>query len=130
MSSNANENPLAFVIEDDADLAIIFAKAVEAAEYQVEIIHSGDTAMQRLNETVPDIVVLDLNLPYVSGVTILDYIRTDERLRKTSIILATANYALAQSIEDRADLVLVKPITFSQLRDLTSRLRTRIVERR
>ena len=128
MSSNTRPNPLAFVIEDDADLATIFAKAVEAAEYEVEIIHFGDQAMQRLGETVPDMVVLDLNLPYVSGATILDYIRTDERLRKTSIILATANYGLAQSIEDRADLVLVKPITFSQLRDLTSRLRKRIVD--
>lgn len=132
MSSSENKTdsgkPLAFVIEDDADLATIFAKAVEAAEYEVEVIHLGDVAMQRLQETVPNIVVLDLNLPYVSGATILENIRADERMSSTRIILATANYALAQSIEDRADLVLVKPITFSQLRDLTSRLRRRIVE--
>ncbi len=132
MSSNESkrdsENPLAFVIEDDEDLATIFAKAVEAADYDTEIIHLGDVAMMRLQETVPSIVVLDLNLPYVSGATILESIRADERMSSTRIILATANYALAQSIEDRADLVLVKPITFSQLRDLTSRLRRRIVE--
>ena len=132
MSSNTNktdtDKPLAFVIEDDEDIATIFAKAVEAADYEVEIIYLGDVAMKRLQETVPNIVVLDLNLPYVSGATILDTIRADERFHNTRIILATANYALAQSIEDHADLVLVKPITFSQLRDLTSRLRRRIVE--
>ncbi len=123
-----SSNPLALVIEDDEDLATIFAKAVEAAEYEVEVIHAGDKAMQRLDAVVPDIVVLDLNLPFVSGATILDRIRTDEQMAKTRVILATANYGLAQSIEDNADLVLVKPITFSQLRDLTSRLRKRIVE--
>lgn len=123
-----SSNPLALVIEDDEDLATIFAKAVEAAEYEVEVIHAGDKAMQRLDTVIPDIVVLDLNLPFVSGATILDRIRADEQMAKTRVILATANYGLAQSIEDNADLVLVKPITFSQLRDLTSRLRKRIVE--
>ena len=125
---SSSNNPLAFVIEDDEDLATIFAKAVESAQYEVEIINAGDKAMARLDETVPDIVVLDLNLPFISGVTILDRIRSDERMEKTNVILATANYGLAQSIEERADLVLVKPITFSQLRDLTGRLRKRIVE--
>ncbi len=127
MSHTENKNPIAFVVEDDEDLATIFAKAVEAAEFDVEIINAGDTAMQRLDEMVPNIVILDLNLPFVSGVTILDRIRSDERMAQTKVILATANYGLAQSIEDRADLVLVKPITFSQLRDLTSRLRKQIV---
>lgn len=123
-----SSNPFALVIEDDEDLATIFAKAVEAAEYEVEVIHAGDKAMERLDTIVPDIVILDLNLPFVSGVTILDRIRADEQMAKTRVILATANYGLAQSIEENADLVLVKPITFSQLRDLTGRLRKRIVE--
>ena len=58
MSSNPDKTdsgkPLAFVIEDDEDLATIFAKAVEAAEYEVEVIHLGDVAMRRLRVKVDD----------------------------------------------------------------------------
>jgi two-component system phosphate regulon response regulator PhoB len=115
-------NPLALIVEDHKDIADIFAEALKEAEFEIEIIRAGDTALTRLAETTPDIVVLDLDLPRVSGSEILRHIRADERLAKTRVIIATAFPDLAVGLEEKADLVLIKPVSFSQLRDLATRL--------
>jgi two-component system, cell cycle response regulator DivK len=115
-------NPLALIIEDDHKLAIIFAQALRMAEFEPEIIQDGNTALARLAVTLPAVVVLDLHLPYVSGLEILQQIRADERLNQTQVILATADALMADTLRQEADLVLLKPISFSQLRDLASRL--------
>lgn len=108
------------VVEDDQDLSVIFSEALQAAGFETEIIRSGDVAMKRLEETTPNVVVLDLHLPRVAGTDILRYIRTDPRLENTRVIVATAHPHMAESLRDEADLVLLKPISFSQLRDLAA----------
>lgn len=115
--------PLALIIEDDQDLANIFAKALEAAGYTIEIARDGNAALELLSISEPAVVVLDLHLPYVSGRTILRRIRTDRRLDQTRVMLATADPLLAESLRGEADLVLLKPISYGQLRDLATRLR-------
>ena len=117
-------NRLALIIEDAADLAVIFAEAVRAAGFRPEIIRTGDAALERLAVIVPDIVVLDLHLPHVAGTTILQRIRSDARLVQTKVIIATADPRMAEPFDGAADLVLLKPISFSQLRDLAARLRS------
>ena len=114
---------IAFVIEDDQDLSSIFSEALKAAGYQVETIRDGAVAQKRLKEANPEIIVLDMHLPNVDGAQLLTQIRADERLNNVRVILATADALLGEYYEKKADLVLVKPISFSQLRDLTARYR-------
>jgi DNA-binding response OmpR family regulator len=113
----------ALVIEDDEDLSAIFAKALEAAGFNVEAIRDGEVAQRRLQETTPRVIVLDLHLPHVDGSTLLKQIHTNQALTNTKIILATADNVLAEIYRDKATIVLVKPISFSQLRDLSARLK-------
>lgn len=112
----------ALIVEDDNDLAIIFAMALQEAGFETQIVRAGDTALMWLSSSTPDIVVLDLHLPRVSGDNILKQIRADARLANTKVIIATADPRMAEALEDKADLVLLKPIGFSQLRDLAARL--------
>jgi DNA-binding response OmpR family regulator len=114
-------NPIALIVEDDDDLANIFAEALQAARYDTEIARTGDRAMARLKTVTPDVVVLDLHLPGVSGMEILGQIRANPRLAHARVIVASADPVMAQSLSDQADLVLIKPISFSQLRDLANR---------
>jgi len=114
---------LAFIIEDDQDLSTIFADALESVGYQVEQIKDGLMAQQRLKETVPYLILLDMHLPHISGADLLTGIKADERFNGTSVILTTADARMAEAYEPLADFVMVKPISFVQLRDLTSRLR-------
>jgi DNA-binding response OmpR family regulator len=119
-------NNQALIIEDDADLAIIFAEAIKAAGFETQIIRDGRIALTQLVTGAPGIVVLDLHLPNVSGATILDRIRADARLTQTLVIVTTADARLADMLQTKADLVLVKPISFGQLRDLAKRLKSSV----
>ncbi len=118
-----NKNPLGLIIEDDDDAAAIVDEALQLAGYDTEVIQDGKTAMTRLAIIEPAIVTLDLHLPHISGTNILHQIRTDERLAETRVMLVTADPRLAETVREEADLVLLKPVTFSQLRDLAARLR-------
>lgn len=113
---------LAFVIEDDFDAATIFEAALQKIGFQTEAISSGDKAIERLQESVPNLIILDLHLPHVNGTVILQTIRADERLKDTLVIVATADPRMADMIRSEADLVLMKPTTFSQVRDLAARI--------
>ncbi len=113
----------ALIIEDDKRLGTIFAQALRGAEFDIELVQDGHVALARLADTNPAVVVLDLHLPHISGRDILDKIRADKRLASTRVILATADPIMAETLQDEADLVLIKPISFSQLRDLAARLR-------
>jgi len=114
----------ALIIEDEPDLVHIFARALEISGYKTESTGDGAEAMNLLASMVPDVVVLDLHLPTVSGQEILQTIRADGRFQNTRVIIATADYHSADDVRQDADLVLLKPISFKQLRDLSARLRT------
>jgi CheY-like chemotaxis protein len=115
-------NKLAFVIEDDPDLAVIFSKALKSDSMDIEIIADGLDATKRLAEDVPTVVVLDMHLPNVDGVEILARIRRDPRLAATRVIVATADANMVDIIEKDADIVLLKPVSYHQLRELAARL--------
>jgi CheY-like chemotaxis protein len=113
---------LGLVIEDDPDVARIFSFALRANNLEVEIIPNGKDALARLKEATPHVIILDMHLPEVAGPDILQQIRSDERLANAKVLVATADPRMAESVEDRADLMLIKPIKFSQVRDLVERL--------
>ncbi|MBN1975962.1 MAG: response regulator [Anaerolineae bacterium] len=114
--------PLAFIVDDHGDSAIIFSEAMRIAGFAIEIIQSGSEALARLEETSPDVVVLDLCLPGVAGTEILRRIRIDERLANAHVIVVSADPILAGDTLDLADQVLIKPIGFLWLRDLALKL--------
>ena len=73
-------NPIALIVEDEYDISLIFAKALRAAGFEAEIVHSGGQALEWLASNVPHIVVLDLQMPKVAGTEVLEHIRADPRL--------------------------------------------------
>lgn len=117
-----SEPELALIVEDDEDLSFIFAEALRAAGFQPEIVRDGQVALDSLANLTPSVVVLDLHLPHVAGTDILKYIRSAERLQKVRVVVATADARMAEQADRQADFVLIKPISFSLLRDLSSRL--------
>ena len=116
---------LALIIEDDEDLANIFAEALRGIGFEVEHIADGRVAQERLkNGTPPFLILLDMHLPHVSGGDILtNIIKKEEHLAKTMVIITTADARMGETYSDMADFVMIKPISFVQLRDLTSRLK-------
>jgi CheY-like chemotaxis protein len=115
---------LALIIEDDEDLANIFAEALRGVGFEVEHVADGKIAQERLKGgTVPFLILLDMHLPHVSGGELLTKMKQDERFANTIMILTTADARMGEAYSDQADFVMIKPISFVQLRDLTGRLK-------
>jgi len=116
---------LALIIEDDEDLANIFAEALRGVDFEVEHIADGQIAQERLKKGIaPYLILLDMHIPHISGADLLtNIIRKDERLAKTIVIITTADARMGEAYTEQADFVMIKPISFVQLRDLTSRLK-------
>ena len=115
--------PLALIIEDDPQLNTIVSIALRV-DFEIESWADGNAGLERLKQTIPNVVILDLNLPGVSGKEILRSIRADERLSKTRIILTTADERQAETLREEADIILLKPVSPSQLKELALRLRS------
>jgi CheY-like chemotaxis protein len=120
-----NTKPVAMVIEDNADQNLVFTMALNKAGFHTESIHNGQEAQKRLKQVVPHVVILDLHLPDIDGNVVLAQIRSDERLAKVNVILATADAVFAEALQSQAELVLLKPVSFSQLADLAHRFNPR-----
>lgn len=116
---------LALIIEDDEDLANIFAEAVRGVGFEVEHVADGKQAQERLKSgATPYLILLDMHLPHVSGEDLLmNTIKPDDRFETSMIIITTADARMGDAYRDQVDFVLVKPISFVQLRDLTARLK-------
>lgn len=113
--------PFVLIVEDDPRLSDIISITLQA-DFETEACLDGASALERLKQTTPDIVVLDLNLPGISGADILAHIRADGRLAATRVILATADERQAETLTDEADIVLLKPVSPAQLRELSLRI--------
>ncbi len=115
------EKPLVLIIEDDLTQNQIFRIALKN-DFVVETFTDGDSAAARLDKVIPALVLLDLNLPGKSGRELLTKIRTDKRIANIRIILVTADEQQADILDKDADLVLLKPISPGQLKELALRL--------
>ena len=119
----ADKNLLALVIEDNGAVGEIFKLAIERAGFEVELIPDGQVALERLAVVIPVFILLDLHLPNVSGEQLLDYIRAQERLAKTRVVLASADLMMATRLKDQVDLVLIKPLGFNELYQVARQVR-------
>lgn len=104
------------IAEDDAPLATFIAKAFNSEDHTTEIAVSGDDALQRLQKAVYDLLILDLNLPVISGSEILAKVRGSDA--DIPILILTASGEVGERVaclDAGADDYLTKPFSFSEL---------------
>lgn len=112
------EKPLALVVEDDPQLVHIFETAMQIAGFRTATAVDGRAALEQLEQIVPDVILLDVHLPHVSGDELLRVIRADARLRAAQVVLSTADSRVASQLRADANLVLLKPVSFKDLVEL------------
>ena len=81
----------ALIIEDNSDLNALFSEALQESGFITEGVLDGQEAALRLKEVEPQLILLDLHLPNVSGADLLVQIRQDPRLKDTFVIVASAD---------------------------------------
>jgi DNA-binding response OmpR family regulator len=116
--------PRVLVVEDEYDIAVLVKHALErAGDAQVELVASGDVAIRVATEDPPDLVILDLNLPVLSGVEVCRVLRARPETAHVAIIMLTARTAegdRVSGLDMGADDYVTKPFS---LRELSARVR-------
>jgi DNA-binding response OmpR family regulator len=112
------------VVEDEQDLADLIRHALEREKHMiVDTVTSGDAALQLVAQRVPDLILLDLNLPGVDGFEVCRLLRARPTTSHVPIIMLTARAGEPDRIAGLdlgADDYIVKPFS---LRELAARVR-------
>lgn len=114
--------PLALILEDDSKLAELYETVLKQCNYETRVIDSGRDAQKSLETLSPALILLDIHLPYVSGMDLLKQIQADERFSKTATIVMTADLYTAKELEGKVEHVLLKTHGIARLRDIATRL--------
>lgn len=117
-----DHKPSALIIEDDRDIVALFRHVLDLAGYRTEIVLHGRVAVEYLAKSRPDIVLLDLGLPGVSGAEILVMMKEDARLKDVPVVVITAHAHMVETLPIAPQLVLIKPVNIEQLSNLILRI--------
>jgi len=109
------------VAEDDRGVRESLVRALRFEGYDVEAVPDGAQALAAVSDRLPDVVVLDVMMPYIDGLTVCRQLR--DRYRSLPILMLTARHEVSDRVaglDAGADDYLVKPYAMSEL---TARLR-------
>ena len=106
------------IVEDEADLRELVRYNLEAEGFRVSMAESGDEAVERIRDGVPDLILLDWMLPGLSGIELCRRWRSREETARTPIIMITARgeeEERVRGLATGADDYVVKPFSMPEL---------------
>ena len=123
--------PRVLVVEDENDIAGLIKHTLErSGDASVEVVGRGDEALRSITGRPPDLVILDLNLPVLSGDEVCRILRQRQETRQIPIIMLTARTSESDRVTGLdlgADDYVTKPFS---LRELAARVRAVLRRRR
>ena len=116
--TNVSAQPRILIIEDDKDIVELVRYNLESEGYQASACGDGVAGLAQIRKSAPDLLILDLMLPKLSGLEICKEIRRDERLNRLPILMLTARSDEADRVvglELGADDYVTKPFSPREL---------------
>ena len=126
-AGKTQRSPRVLVVEDEDNIAIALEFLITREGYAHDRVASGAEALPRIRDTHPDLVLLDVMLPEVSGYDICAGIRTDPALAAVKVLMMTARGSAIErkrGMEMGADGFISKPFELKDLRAEVRRLLT------
>jgi CheY-like chemotaxis protein len=115
----------AMIMDDNWFNRDIFRIALENAGYIVTEAENGAKGLEILAEQDVDLLILDLQMPKIDGITVLKELRSKRSQKKMHVVVVTANAEMATSeVSAMADFVMYKPINVMEFADFVRRLRS------
>ncbi len=84
------KKPMILLVEDDEELASVYRARFEAEGFETAWAENGESALARTIESKPDIILLDIMMPRVSGYDVLDILRNTPQTQHAKIIMMSA----------------------------------------
>lgn len=97
MKNTHADQPNLVLADDDRTFCQVLAKALEARGYAVETAHDGESALRLIQETTPEYAVIDLRLPDMSGLKLIERLKAVDP--HTNIVCLTGYGSIATAIE-------------------------------
>jgi CheY-like chemotaxis protein len=114
------------LLADDSPHAQRMGERILRAEgYEVITVSDGQTAMLRLTDSMPDLVIADVSMPFVTGYEVCEYVKSSGQHPNTGVVLtvgAVEPLDVARSEAVRADGILKKPFEATLLLEAAERL--------
>lgn len=108
--------PRILVVDDDPDLLAICSLILESEGYDIDVAHNGYEAYETLSHDGVDVVLLDVMMPVLDGITVCKMVKRDPRTKDLPVIVMSASQRLCDvAMESQADAVISKPFDIDQL---------------
>jgi len=106
------------VVDDEDAISSYLQRKLTKLGYRVSVADDGETALALAFSTLPDIILMDVKLPKLTGTEVCRQLKADERTRTIPVLLLSAKAQPAEiqeGIEAGADKYLCKPISFPDI---------------
>ncbi len=113
------------IIEDEPDAAEMFAEMMRVNGFRVIKLFSSAPAISLLSQEKPDLVILDVMMPDVSGLEVLRHIRSEPKLAAIPVIIVSAKSMpgdIKVGLEAGASIYLTKPVGFLDLKQAVEKV--------
>ena len=113
------------VIDDDDDLRLLVVRIVEQAGYSVDAVADGEGGLARLAQRTYDVIVCDLRMPRMDGVTFYQELERRDPVMARRVVLMTAHVRSNEYMEFLRGVhapVLNKPFTLDEFRSTLARM--------
>lgn len=112
------------IVDDNVDTVELLSKRLRAEGYETIEAYDGEQALKKVQETQPDIIILDLMMPKIDGYEVCERLKSDDRTKLIPIIMLTAKSDVesrVKGLDTGADDYIPKPFDF---RELSARIRS------
>ena len=111
------------IVEDDPLLRKLYRKVLENAGYTIDLAEDGLVALEKISVQIPNLIVLDIQMPRMDGVSVVQQLKQMGILAKTKVMILTANnISMYEHIHEDVDLSLQKPVSSATLITMVQRL--------
>ncbi len=125
----ASAQKTVMIIEDEPDAAEMFAEMMRVNGYRVVKMFSSAPAIPMISQEKPDVIILDVMMPDISGLEVLRYMRREPNLASIPVIIVSAKSMpgdIKTGLDAGATKYLIKPVGF---RDLVEAVEQAILNR-
>jgi DNA-binding response OmpR family regulator len=111
--------PSAWIVDDDDEMSHAVKLMLQLLEFDVETYRDARSAASRLmSGAAPDVIVLDINMPEVSGIDLLEFLRMREEFKTLPVVMLsseTTDVQVDRALSMGADAFVFKPVTVDEL---------------
>jgi len=111
------------VVEDEQDIRFLLRTVLEGEGYSVAEVTTGKDAVEAAVEMVPDLILMDISLPLLDGLSATRQIKAEEKLKGVPILAISAYHtARRRAVQAGCADLIGKPVDITELRAAVHRL--------